>query len=137
MKDPLRRLNALPWRSLLRVSAITVIIIILVEVFFSLLSTQSFAIYLGFRNLYRSPFGLVVIMAVAAGVGALAVYLLERLHQRVFINIATLWALIPCLILVIFLKSLLPIYVRVVELNTAQLIGLMVGVFWRGRPYWR
>jgi hypothetical protein len=75
-------------------------------------------------------------MAAAVGVGALAVYLLKRFYPQVLINTASLWALIPCLLLFLFIKSLLPIP-GLVNLTYPQLLGIIVGVFWKGRPYWR
>ena len=74
--------------------------------------------------------------AVAVGVGALAVYLLERL-DRLSINTASLWTLVLCLALLLFLKSLLLPTVLVDVNNEIQLVGIVIGVFWKSRPYWR
>ncbi|MCA1993215.1 MAG: peptide chain release factor 1 [Coleofasciculus sp. S288] len=133
----MRRLRYLPWRSLLQVSGQTIVIVILLEVVLTVGYTQSFAIRRTLSLLYAPPLGLVITLMAAVGVGVLAVYLLQRFYPQVLINSATLWALIPCLALVIFLKSLLPLPGFLATLTTAQLVGIIVGVFWKGRPYWR
>jgi hypothetical protein len=136
MTDPLRRLQYLPWRSLLQVAGFTIVIVIILECLLALGYTQSSVIRSRLLALYRPPLAIVLLFATGFGVGVLAVHFLERYHQKVFINTATLWALIPCLALVIFLNSLLPVP-PVVNLNIPQLLGVIVGVFWKGRPYWR
>lgn len=136
MSDPVRTLKHLPWRSLLQVSGFTIVIAIVVEVFLSIGYIRSAAIRSLLSELYAPPSGILLLFGAAVGVGALAVYLLERLHRQVFVNATILWALVPCLALVVFLKSLLPVP-ALVSLNSLQLLGVVVGVFWKGRPYWR
>ncbi|HEY9832490.1 MAG TPA: hypothetical protein V6D26_18030 [Stenomitos sp.] len=136
MTDPLRRLQYLPWRSLLQVSGLTFILVTLVEFFLSLGTLHSPLIRNALSLLFAPPLGILIFVAAAVGVGALAVYLLERLYPQIFINRASLWALIPCLLLFLLLKSLLPIP-GLVNLTYPQLLGIIVGVFWKGRPYWR
>jgi len=77
-------------------------------------------------------------VAAAIGLGALAVYLLERQCTQVSINSSNLWALVPCLLLTLWLKSLLPLdSFGLLSLSESVLIGIIVGIFWKGRPYWR
>jgi len=137
MTDPLRRLKYLPWRSLLQVSGIAVIIVIVLEFLLALGDTNSSGIRSMLSMLFAPPLGILLILAAAVGVGVLAVYLLERLYQQVRINTASLWALVLCLALVLFVKSLLPLPALLVNLSYIQLMGIVVGVFWKGRPYWR
>lgn len=137
MADPLHRLKHLPWRSLLQVSGLTILMIIFLELFLSLAYPQSPAIRRVLFVLSTPPLGTVMLFAIAVGVGVLAVYLLERFHPRLLLNNATLWALVPCLAFVIFLKSLLPVPPLLVHLNLPQLMGIVVGIFGKGRPYWR
>jgi hypothetical protein len=136
MTDPLRRLQYLPWRSLLQVSGLTFIIVTLAEFLLSLGTLHSPLIRNTLSLLFAPPLGILIFMAAAVGVGALAVYLLKRFYPQVLINTASLWALIPCLLLFLFIKSLLPIP-GLVNLTYPQLLGIIVGVFWKGRPYWR
>lgn len=133
MMDPLRRLKFLPWLLLLQVSTLTTLIVAVLDFLLALEYTQSRALSL----LYSPPLGILVTFAVAVGIGALAVYLLERLYRQVTINTATLWALVLCLAVCLVLKSLLPIPAFIVNLNETQLIFIIIGVFWKGRPYWR
>jgi hypothetical protein len=137
MTDPLRRLKFLPWRSLLQVSALTTIFVVVLEFLLTLGYTQSAVIRRTLSFLYAGPLGLLMTIATAIGVGALAVYLLERFYQQVIINTASLWALVLCLALFLFLKSLVPLMPILVNLEQIQLIGIILGIFWKGRPYWR
>ena len=136
MRDPLRRLQYLPWRSLLQVSGLTFVIVTVLEFLLSLGFTHSSAIRSTLSILYAPPLGIVIFMAAAVGVGALAVYILERFYPQLFINKASLWALVPCLLLFLLVKSLLPLP-GLVNFTYLQLIGIVVGVFWKGLPYWR
>lgn len=137
MTDPLRTLKYLPWRSLLQVSGLSVVIVILLEVFLSIGFLQSSAIRRTLTTLYTPPLTIFIVFAAAVGVGVLAVYLLERFFPRLTLNTASLWALVPCLALVLFLKSLLPIPFSLVNLSYVQLIAIIVGIFWKGRPHWQ
>ena len=137
MADPLRRLKHLPWRSLLQVSGLTILIIIFLELFLSVAYSQSLALRRLLSVLSTPPLGTVMLFAIAVGVGVLSVYLLERFHPRLFLNNATLWALVPCLVFVVVLKLLLPVPPLLMHLNLPQLMGMVVGIFAKGRPYWR
>lgn len=137
MNDPLRRLKFLPWRSLFQVAAITAAIVIFLDVLLILGYTHLLALKQSLSLLYSPPLGLLVTFAVAIGVGALAVYLLEKLCKLVTINSANLWALILCLAVVFVIKSLLPIPALLFSLDQLGLIGIILGVFWKGRRYWR
>lgn len=76
-------------------------------------------------------------IATAVGIGALAVYLCERWLPQVLLNTSSLWALVLCLLLGLVLKSLLPLPSLLLDLSQFTLVGVIVGVFWKGRPYWR
>jgi hypothetical protein len=134
----MRSLKFIPWRSLLEVSALTNLVVILVELLLSLGYDGSAVVRESLSSLYAPPLGTIVIVAIGIGVGALAVYLLERLYRRrVVINASTLWALAPCLGLMILVKSLLPIPFSLIDFNEIQGISAIVGIFLQGRPYWR
>lgn len=137
MTDPLRRLKFLPWLLMLQVSTLTTLIVAVLDFLLALGYTQSLVIKRALSLLYSPPLGLLVVFAVSVGVGALAVYLLERLYSQVTINTATLWALVLCLAVCLVLRSLLPIPAFLVNLDETKLICILVGVFWKGRPYWR
>ncbi len=142
MTDPLRRLQYQPWRALLQVSTLTLALVAIVEFLLSIGYTHFRVIHRMLSLLYAPPLDIVLFFATAVGVGALAVYLLDRFFPQVFINTASLWALVPCLVLFLVLKSLLlkslllsPLFL--LEGRDFGLVGIVIGVFWKGRPYWR
>lgn len=137
MTNPLRRLKFLPWRSLFLLSSLITLIVIVLDILLTLGYNQSIAIRRALELLYAPPLGILVNLAVIVGIGALAVYLLEKLYPKVIVNAATLWALVLCLAVCLVLKSLFVVANVLVNFDETQLIGMMVGVFWKGRPYWR
>lgn len=137
MANPLRRLKFLPWRSLLQVSTLTTLIITVLEFLLTLGFIQSAIIKRTLSFIYTGSLGLLITFATAIGVGAMAVYILERFYQQVIINSASLWALVLCLALLFLVKSLIPLMPILISLDQTQLIGIILGVFWKGRPYWR
>lgn len=132
MSNLLRRLKFLPWRSLIQVSLLTIVITLVLDFLIALGYFQSALI----QSALNSPLAVIFAAAAGAGMGALAVYLLE-LQRQVMINTSTLWALIFCLVLGLVLKALLRLPAILVGLDDIQLIMIVVGVFWKGRPYWR
>ncbi len=137
MANPLRRLKFLPWRSLLQVATLTTLIVVVLEFLLTLAFIQFPVIKSTLSFMYAGSLGLLITFATAIGVGAIAVYILERFYQQVIINSASLWALILCLALLFLLKSLIPLMPILISLDQTQLIGIILGVFWKGRPYWR
>ena len=137
MSDPMRRLKLLPWRSLLQISTLTTFIVFILELLLVWGFTQSNIIRNTITMLYSPPLGIVMPIAIAVGIGALAVYLCERWLPQVLLNTSSLWALVLCLLLALGLKSLLPLPSLLVNLSESALIGIIIGVFWKGRPYWR
>ena len=87
--------------------------------------------------LYGSSLGILIPFAAAVGMGALAVYFLEYWQQQFLLNRISLWVLVLCVFLGLVLKSFLPIPPLLASVSEAALIGVTVGVFWKGRPYWR
>jgi branched-subunit amino acid ABC-type transport system permease component len=135
MGNPLERLKRLPWRSLFQAALITVLAITLLE-FLLALAAQLPVIRSVLITLFQAPLGILTALAIAAGIGALAVYILERLDRPV-ISSGSLWALTLCLGLSFLLQQLLPLPFGLFELNYTQFVALVVGVFWKGRPYWQ
>ncbi|HAX80238.1 MAG TPA: peptide chain release factor 1 [Cyanobacteria bacterium UBA11372] len=136
MRDPLGGLKLLPWRSLVKYAAITTAI----ATAFDLLLFLAIAYLVPLRNMFlillAPPLGILIAIAIALGIGALAVFLTER--QREFmLNASNLWGLVGCLILCLWLRSLLPIPSFLLNLSELTIVGIILGVFWKGRPYWR
>lgn len=134
MSDPIRRLKLLPWPILLQVSVITAFIVLILEMLLAWGFTHSSVIRDTLTMLYSPPIGIFWPIAVSVGIGALGVYLCERWFTQVLLNASSLWALVACLLLALVLKSLL---FPSVELSNFTLIGIILGVFWKGRSYWR
>jgi len=137
MSDPLNSLKYLPWLSLFQVSALTTLIVAILELFLNLGLRYSSIIGVVLSILYAPPLGVLMIFIVAASVGVMAVYLLERFYPQVRINGNVLWALVPCLALVLSLKLLLPLPAVLVDLQGTQLMGIPIGIFWQCQRYWR
>lgn len=138
MRNPFWRLKTLPWAILFQNALLTVFIATLLDIalfgFTVLLSNQ-------FQQGSLIPGGGVgvtlVVLVAAGGIGALSVILMERLFRRVILDTATLWALVACLGIVLFGKSFLPVPTFLVSISRLQLIGIILGLFAQGRPYWR
>lgn len=134
MNDPIRRLKLLPWRSLLQVSFLTAFIVLILEILLVWGAAHSSIIRDTITTLYSSLIGVFWPIAVSVGIGALAVYLCERWFTQVSLNASSLWALVACLLLALLLKSLL---FPSVDLSNFTLVGIIIGIFWKGRSYWR
>ena len=135
MSDFLRRLKILPWREMLQIAAIVNLTVLGIELLL-VWGTKIPAISNALRLLYSSSLGTLIPVAIAVGMGALGVYFLEYWQQQFLLNRANLWLLVFCLFLGLFLKSLLlpPFLISLSEITP---IAIAVGVFWKGRPYWR
>ncbi|WP_293346703.1 MULTISPECIES: peptide chain release factor 1 [unclassified Microcoleus] len=136
MSNFLRRLKLFPWREMLQIAALVNSIVIGVELFLAWGFTQSRVIRNILTLLYGSSLGILIPFVTAVGMGALAVYFLEYWQQQFLLNRTNLWVLVLCVILGLVLKSFLPIPAFLASLSEAALIGITVGVFWKGRPYW-
>jgi hypothetical protein len=137
MNDPLRRFKSQPWKPLSQVAGLTTLLVILIEGVLSWILTQSDPLPRSLSPQLSPPLGIIVTVAAAVGVGILGVYLCERWQSQAMLNTASLWALILCLIVGLVLKSLLPLPAILVRLSFNMVVGVVVGVFWKGRPYWR
>ena len=137
MSNFLRRLKLLPWREMLQIAALVNCIVIALELFLAWGFTQSRVIRDILTLVYSPYLGILIPVAAAVGMGALAVYFLEYWKQQFLLNRTNLWVLVLCLLFGLVLKSFLLIPAFLVSLSEAALIGVTVGVFWKGRPYWR
>lgn len=143
MNNPLRRLKYLPWRSLFIIAGITFVIVIAIELLLGLVfsqldeGTQLQIVNILRVTLYSPALSLLTVGAIGAGIGALAVFLLETLENRISINVSVLWSLILCLVIGLIIRNYLPIPALLTDVNQIQLVGIILGVFWKGRRYWR
>ena len=113
------------------------IIVIILDFLIAIGYTYSPAIRQALTFLYAPPLGVIINFAVVVGIGAIAVYLLEKIYN-LSINAAILWALVLCLTVCLVVKLLLPLpKALLITFNEIQLMGIAIGVFWKGSPYWR
>ena len=138
MNDPFRRLKFLPWIALLQISLITVLMAIASDILLARTAAAVPVILNLLSKLLNSPIGVLLDLAIPVGIGALAVAVLERWFHQVIITNSTLWALVPCVVLWLLLRSFVPLpTVLIPEISVVSLVGVVLGVFWKGRPYWR
>lgn len=133
MRDPLWRLKTLPWLVLLQAAALTVVAASLLDLLLAI----------ALLNLPQPPTflngisGLLLVLLAAGGIGVLAVTVMETIFARVLLNQGVLWALLVCMALFLWLRQWVPVPAVLVGLSYYQFVGMMVGLFSKGRRYWR
>jgi hypothetical protein len=90
-----------------------------------------------FSALSSSSLGTVVFLGIAVVFGALAVLICEIAQPQVVLNTSSLWALVLCLIVSLFVKGALSVPSLLLNLSETFVIAMIIGVFWKGKPYWR
>ncbi|MGF1479477.1 MAG: peptide chain release factor 1 [Cyanophyceae cyanobacterium] len=135
MNDPWQRFKSQPWPPLLKAAALTTAVSIVLDSILAWgMSIESLRRSL--TLVFTPPLGLILPLAAAVGVGALSVYVCER-SQSVRLNVGSLWALVLCLMIGLLLKSLLPFPALLIGLSSTTAVGVIVGIFWKGRNHWR
>ncbi len=81
--------------------------------------------------------GLLVAVVVGVGIGALGAYLCARWQTQVYLNQASLWALVLCLAACLLVKTVLPLPQILVSASLPAILGMAIGVFWQARSRWR
>ncbi|MBF2025441.1 MAG: peptide chain release factor 1 [Oscillatoriales cyanobacterium C42_A2020_001] len=133
----LERLKRLPWLVLFQVAIVTAIISIALAWTIGLSAAALPALQPLFRLLLSPVLGMITEFAIAVGVGALAVFIFERLN-RPLITTGSLWALVLCLAIVLLIAGFTGILpVGLIGVSYPQVVGMVVGVFWKGQPYWK
>jgi hypothetical protein len=130
-------LKYLPWRSLFLAAILAVItmkaIDFLVSKSFDYTESSSFA------ELLSTKIGnLLFLFCGGLAVGGFGVLYLERMGRVGPIYSSTLWALVLCLLISLWLSTYIPVEGRgLVDISELHVMSTILGVFWRGRPYWR
>ncbi len=137
MNDPLRRIKAQPWQPLFLIAIATIIIASIIDYLLLFLIQNVASVQQGFAFLFNSPLGILLPLAAAVGIGVLGVYLCDQFRSRIFLNAGSLWALVLCLLIALALTGLIPLPSFLVGFSYPSLLGMIVGVFWKGRSYWR
>jgi hypothetical protein len=137
MRNPFGRLRSLPWAILLQVALVAGAIATATD----LLLAQGLTLLMdgvgqGLLPLLQLLF-MVLPLAAGFGLGALALAVLERWFNRVYLDTGVLWALVPCLALVLYAKKFLPIPSVLVTPSYTVLVGILLGIFVTGKHHWR
>ncbi|MCL6433357.1 MAG: hypothetical protein K6T90_03935 [Leptolyngbyaceae cyanobacterium HOT.MB2.61] len=136
MSNPLRPLKFLPWRSLFQAALLTAVIVIFLE-FILFVATQQFPDLKAFIEKALVPtLGIILSVATGVGVGALAVVILERSGCPAM-NTNSLWGLVACIFLIFLVRRFFPLPTLLFDVDPAHIVSMIVGVFWKGRSYWR
>jgi len=129
--------KSLPWQALINSASLTLGLVTSLD--YGLTLILPLASQFRLLSMFGPPFGLVVSSAVDMVIGILGVIVLEKLMAgRSSIYLSTLWALILCLLLALVLRSFIPIPgIFLSQLHQISIVGTLLGVFSKGRRYWR
>jgi len=137
MSNPLRPLKYLPWSLLFQSAAVTVAIATLLDYGLSWgidqwAQTQPDAVL---RGLIAALFFMT--LAAAYGTGALALVITERLFREVRLTAETIWALIGCVVLLYWLRTLLQVPGLFMSVSLYTIVLIALGAFFTGKRHWR
>ncbi len=133
----MRALKSTPWLAIGRAAFLAVV----AWAFLSALlwiASQSIPIFASLLNLLLGqPISLLTNVIIGVGIGGLATLRLEKSEQ--ILNTTSLWCLVVAVTVGMLIYDYFPIgiYRLIIRFNQPTLIGLMLGVFWKGRKYWR
>lgn len=134
------KFDQIPWPQTMQVAIVTVAIVVVLEQILILAlpaMPDTIARFIVEALVGGSKLSLLVKLAIDGAIGALAVLIYERWKVMIQLNGNILWALVGCLVLTLFIRSALPLKVVIGELSQLSAIAILLGVFWKGRPYWR
>ena len=144
MSNPFQSLKYLPWASLFQSAAVTVFITALIEylLFELVVFLDGLTLSAAGDRTIAVLFGAILPIALAVGVGALALIVADRLFQQIPLRRDTLWALVACVTILIPIKNLLVAAIAQpnplsVGLGVGPIVLIAVGLFTAGRRYWR
>jgi hypothetical protein len=134
------KFDQIPWSETMQVAIVTVAVVVVLEQLLILGLTvmpATAADLIATTLTGGDRISFLLNLAIDGAIGALAVLLYERWQVMIRLNGNILWALVGCLILALFIRSALPLQIVVCELSQLSAIALLLGVFWKGRPYWK
>jgi hypothetical protein len=129
----------LPWQSLFLAALLAVIIVKAFD-YLATKGLSAFDAHGTIRNLLITGSGELLLLGCGGlAIGGLGVLCLERFGNVRFISVNLLWALILCLMITFWLLSKLdvPGIGIAQQFSETHLIGIVIGVFWKGQRYWR
>jgi hypothetical protein len=124
-------LKRLPWRSLLLSTALAIIAIKIIEFVLS----QGFVLAPTFFGWISTPLGgLFLDLGGGLAFGRFGVLFLQRLERFNANYIPTRWGLVLCLLIAFLICSQIVVGpILLIAETPVHLIGVLVGVFWKGR----
>ncbi|MEO1620279.1 MAG: peptide chain release factor 1 [Cyanobacteria bacterium J06632_3] len=142
MSNPFRSLKYLPWSELFLSAGVTVAIATVLDYLFYLLLLASTTTGEGIS--IALPAALTVLITlllpaiVSVGIGVLSIFITARFFRQIILTAGTMWALIGCVLVLLFVRQFLPIPgVFVGGVDYFSMMGIVVGAFTYGRRYWR
>jgi hypothetical protein len=136
MSNPLRSMKYLPWRSLFQISALTICVAFVLDMLL-IRGLENTVMRRSLEILFAPPLGEFMVIALSMGIGALAVYLMDRFYKEIAITNAVLWSLVLSLMVTLLVKSWLPLPTLLVHITQSSLLGIILGVFLGGWSHWR
>jgi hypothetical protein len=136
MSNPFRSFKYLPWSALFQSAGLTVLISMALDIL--LLTALAYLPQSSIANVVIAALLLVLPFVASFGVGALAIFLASRFFRQILLRADTIWALVGCVLLFLFLKSWLPSVPSLfVGFDYFSVMAVIVGAFTAGRRYWR
>jgi hypothetical protein len=136
MPNPFRSFQYLPWAALMLSAGLSVLIATAIDIL--LVSVLVMLPVLGKALLSLSFLQTVLSIAAFFGVGALVFFLTLQFFNQIPLRVDTLWALIGCVLLILLVKSWLPIPGLFLQgFDVVAMMMVTTGCFTAGRRYWR
>ena len=137
MPNPFQSMRYLPWLTLLLSAGLTILVATAIDilVFFAIAEVPIIGrLLLGYDFLQ-----LVLTILVPCAIGGLALFFTEQFFTQIVLSKETIWALVGCLLLILWLKTWLPMIPALLlpGVNIVTILMLAVGCFTAGRRYWR
>lgn len=78
------------------------------------------------------------IVGIIVGISAFSMLDRSTTATQVTINRLNLWSLILCVVVALGVRSFVPLYgIYISGFNLTLVVGVVLGVFWQSRRYWR
>ncbi|TAD80169.1 MAG: peptide chain release factor 1 [Oscillatoriales cyanobacterium] len=135
MSQPWKQLTQQPWSEMAGTAAMALALALAID--YGLVLAAGAWPVVASALMALAQVGVFMLFGVGLGLGALAVYCGERLFPQICLNTGSLWTLVACLGLELGVLGLLPLPILLVKFDQLVVMGAIVGIFWKGRRYWR
>jgi hypothetical protein len=137
----LSRLKLPFFLKILLISFLPTISIAIIEISLEQILLVSYPAYTIWDFLYKDSLGeFLMPFIIATGMGGVSIYIGGKQPLKTIFDTSSLWLLVACLYLGIFVKSLLNIPTLIIGFEYNQtapiLLGIVAGVFLAGEKYW-